>query len=129
MTEINRLKFLKIALFVVGLIFTVAIYPLTIYWPSGWVWHEGQSEYLQMILGVYFTLGVFLLIASRNPLAHRSLIWFTVWSSFVHGCIMLVQSFVYPNQMGHLSGDVPGLLIIALVLYFLMPREKGINKL
>ena len=48
-------------------------------------------EYEQMILGVYATLGVFLLIASRNPLRHRSLIWFTVWSSVVHAGIMTVQ--------------------------------------
>lgn len=124
MSEINRMKYLKIALFVVGLIFTFAIYPLTILWPSGWSWNPGQSEYLQMILGIYFTLGVFLMMASRNPLAHRSLIWFTVWSSFVHGGIMGIQAIVYPNQMGHLSGDVPALLIVALVLAFLMPRGK-----
>lgn len=124
MSEANRLKYLKFALFVVGIIFIFAIYPLTILWPSGWSWNPGQSEYLQMILGIYFTLGVFLIIASRNPLAHRSLIWFTVWSSLVHGGIMGVQSFVYPNQIGHLSGDVPALLIVALVLAFLMPREK-----
>ncbi len=124
MTEANRLKYLKIALFIVGVIFTFAIYPLTIFWPSGWSWHVGQSEYLQMIIGIYFTLGVFLIIASRNPLAHRSLIWFTVWSSFVHAGIMGVQSFVYPNQIGHLYGDVSALLIVGLVLAYLMPREK-----
>ncbi len=124
MSETNRLKYLKIALFVVGAIFAFAIYPLTIVWPSGWSWHSGQSAYLQMILGIYFTLGVFLMIASRNPLAHRSLIWFTVWSSLVHGGIMGVQSFVYQNQIGHLGGDVPALLIVAGVLAFLMPRES-----
>ena len=124
MSEINRMKYLKIALFVVGVIFTFGIYPLTILWPSGWSWNPGQSEYLQMILGIYFTLGIFLMMASRNPLAHRSLIWFTVWSSFVHGGIMAVQSIVYPNQIGHLSGDVPALIIVALVLAFLMPRGK-----
>jgi len=120
----TNIKYLKIALFVVGMIFTFAIYPLTIFWPAGWSWHVGQSEYLQMILGIYFTLGVFLIIASRNPLAHRSLIWFTVWSSLVHGGIMAVQSIVYPNHIGHLFGDVPALLLVALVLSVLMPRES-----
>lgn len=124
MSEINRMKYLKIALFVVGAIFAFAIYPLTILWPSGWAWHPGQSEYLQMIIGIYFTLGIFLMLASRDPLANRSLIWFTVWSSLVHGGIMAIQSFVYPNQMGHLIGDVPALFIVALVLGFLMPRGK-----
>lgn len=123
MSEINRMRYLKIALFIVGVIFTFAVYPLTILWPSGWSWNPGQSEYLQMIIGIYFTLGIFLMIASRNPLAHRSLIWFTVWSSLVHGCIMGVQAIVYPQHIGHLLGDVPALLIVALVLAFLMPRE------
>src|SRR6185369_14670231 len=88
MVEADRIKYMRIALLLVGLIFLIGVYPLTIIWPSGWAWHQGQSEYLQMILGVYATLGVFLLIASRDPLAHRSLIWFTVWSSVVHGAIM-----------------------------------------
>jgi hypothetical protein len=78
-----------------------------------------------MIMGVYGTLGVFLLIASRNPRAHKSLIWFTVWSSIVHGAIMGVEAVVDPTERGHLVGDVPALFIIAIVLGVLMPRGKG----
>ena len=116
MTEADRIKYLRIALLLVGLIFTFGIYPLTILWPAGWSWHMGQSDYLQMILGMYATLGVFLMIASRKPLAHMSLIWFTVWSSVVHGGIMAVQSFQDPMHRGHLLGDVPALLVVAAVL-------------
>lgn len=88
-----RIKYLRIALQIVGVVFIFGIYTLSIVWPSGWVWHTGHtSHYLQMILGVYATLGVFLLIASRKPLAHLSLIWFTVWSSVVHAAIMAVQA-------------------------------------
>lgn len=122
MFETNRLGYLRIALFVVGLVFIVGVYPLTIFWPSGWVWHAGQSEYLQMIMGIYATLGVFLIIASRNPLAHRSLIWFTIWSSVVHGGIMAIQASTDARHIGHLYGDVPALLIVAAVLAVLMPR-------
>src|SRR5215467_11638123 len=106
MTESAHLKYLQVALLAVGLIFIFGIYPLTIIWPSGWSWNTGQSEYLQMILGIYATLGAFLVIASRDPLAHRSLIWFTVWSSVVHGGIMAVQSVANAHYMGHLWGDV-----------------------
>ena len=77
----QRLSVLRTVLLVVGLIFLVGIYPLSRLWPSGWSWGTGPSHYLMMILGIYATLGVFLIIASRNPLAHRSLIGFTVWSS------------------------------------------------
>jgi len=122
MTDATRLKSLKAALVIVGIIFIAGIYLLGIVWPSGWVWHPGQSDYLMMIIGVYATLGVFLLVAARDPLAHRSLIWFTVWSSVVHGLIMLVQSFTSPGGHGHLLGDVPALFIVAAVLAALTPR-------
>ncbi len=116
MNEADHLKYLKIALVLVGIIFIAGIYPLMMIWPSGWSWHAGHSDYPLMIIGVYATLGVFLIIAARNPLAHLSLIWFTVWSSVVHGGIMAVQAFVYPEHHGHLLGDVPALLIVAIVL-------------
>ena len=122
MAESHHTKYLRIALLLVGLIFTVGIYPLTIIWPSGWSWHTGHSDYLQMILGIYATLGVFLLVASRNPLAHLSLIWFTVWSSVVHAGIMAAQSLANPEHMAHLWGDVPALLVVAAVLALLTPR-------
>lgn len=122
MSTNDRVRVLRFALVIVGLIFIFAILPLNRIWPSGWSWHtEGRSYYLEMILGIYATLGVFLIAASRNPLAHRSLIWFTVWSSVVHGGVMAVQSFA-PGQMGHLWGDVPALFFVAAVLALLMPR-------
>ncbi len=119
----NGLRPLRVALVAIGIIFIVGIYPLTILWPSGWAWHMGgQSMYLQMILGIYATLGVFLLRAARNPLQNLSLIWFTVWSSVVHGTIMAAQALAYPEHRGHLLGDVPALLVIAIVLAVLTPR-------
>src|SRR5262249_1726486 len=123
--EPMRITYLRIALRVVGVAFIVGIYTLTMIWPSGWSWHTGHHtpHYLQMILGVYATLGIFLLLASRNPLAHLSLIWFTVWSSVVHGVIMGAQALATPEQLGHLWGDVPFLFLIAAVLAFLTPRR------
>jgi hypothetical protein len=126
MDETARIKYLKVALVLVGAFCVVGVYPLTIVWPSGWAWHaEGQSLYLQMIIGIYATLGVFLIIAARNPLEHLSLIWFAVWSSVVHGGIMAIQAIVYPQHIGHLYGDVPVLLVAAAVFAFLTPRGKG----
>lgn len=69
-----------------------------------------------MIVGVYATLGVFLIRAAANPAANRSLIWFAVWSSIVHGAIMGVQSLAGREHIGHLLGDVPALLLAAIVL-------------
>ena len=127
MADSDRVKYLRIALLVVGLIFTFGIYPLTILWPSGWSWNAGQSEYLQMLLGIYAALGVFLVIASRNPLAHRSLIWFTVWSSVVHGGIMAAQSLANTQYMGHLCGDVLALFVVAVILALFTPRGAAVR--
>jgi MFS superfamily sulfate permease-like transporter len=124
MNEADRIRYLRVALVVVGLIFIFGLWPLTIVWPSGWSWHaEGRSYYLEMILAIYATLGVFLILAARDPLAHRSLIWFTVWSSIAHGGIMAVQSFSGDHNIGHLWGDVSALFAVALVLALLTPRE------
>ena len=121
----TRIFYLRIALIAFGLIFVLTIYPLTILWPSGWAWGHGHSHYAMMIVGVYATLGVFLILAARDPLNHRSLIWFTVWSSVVHGAIMAVQSIQDPIENGHLIGDVPALFLVAIVIGLLMPRSTA----
>ncbi len=70
MSESNRLKYLKFALQVFAVLFIFGFYPLTVVWPSGWAWHAGQSEYLQMLTAIYATLGVLLWPASRDPVRH-----------------------------------------------------------
>jgi hypothetical protein len=127
MNESNRIKYLRVALWVFGLICILGFWPLTQIWPSGWAWHtEGRSYYLEMIIGIYATLGIFLILAARDPLKNLSLIWFTVWSSVVHGAIMAVQAFDGMQNMGHLYGDVLALFVAAAVLAFLAPRQATI---
>ncbi len=121
MADERRLTNLRIALILVGAIFLLGIYPLMIIWPSGWTWHTGHSDYPMMIVGVYATLGVFLILAARKPLENLSLIWFTVWSSAVHAAIMAIQAFE-PGHHEHFIGDVPALLFVAVLLGVLTPR-------
>ena len=120
----NHDKPLRIALLIVGLIFLVGLLPLTMIWPAGFMWEPRQSEYEQMIIGVYAVLGIFLIIASRDPAEHRSLIWFTVWSSLIHGLIMLAQALRDPVERPNLMGDVPALILIAVVLAALMRTAR-----
>ena len=120
----NQDKPLRIALLIVGLIFLVGLLPLTMIWPAGFMWEPRQSEYEQMIIGVYAVLGLFLIIASRDPAEHRSLIWFTVWSSLIHGLIMLAQALRDPLERPNLMGDVPALILIAVVLAALMRTAR-----
>ena len=121
MTDLERLNYLTLALRAVGLIAIFGFYPLTVFWPSGWSWSSGRSEYLEMIIAIYATLGVFLLVASRNPSQHLGLVSFTIWSSIVHGGVMAVQALLDPMHVHHLYGDVPALFVIAAVLAFLSP--------
>jgi len=125
MNDTTRELLLKTALVVFGAIFFL-VYPLGLVWPSGWVWHGGEGRYyLQMICGLYAVLGAFLIMAARNPSEHRSLILFTIWSSIVHALIMAVQSFSDAHEMGHLLGDVPALLLVAVVLWVLLPSKQA----
>lgn len=122
----DREKLLRIALIIIGLIFIFGIYLLMMIWPSGWRWIPNQPEYEQMILGIYATLGVFLLMAVRNPEKHKSLIDFTMWSSAVHAGIMAYQAYIDPLEKGHFIGDIPALFIVAIVLGLLRPQiAKG----
>jgi len=122
----NRERALKALLVLVGLIFLLGVYPLMMFlWPSGWRWQPHQLEYEQMILGVYATLGVFLLLAARNPAANRSLIAFTAWSSLVHAAIMTVQAFQNAGEHGHLMGDIPALVVVGVALLVLAPAKPG----
>lgn len=124
----KRLGYLKIALYVIGVLFIAGVPAMMMWiWPSGWGWNPAQPEYEQMIMGIYMTLGVFLVLAARNPLAHASLIWFAVWSSIVHGGIMLVQAIVDESERANLLGDVPALFLVAIVLWYLMPKGDSVR--
>jgi hypothetical protein len=121
----SRENLLKLSLKAFGIIF-LFIYPLGLVWPAGWVWHGGEgSYYLQMICGVYFVLGIYLIRAASNPSEHRSLIGFTVWSSVIHAVIMGVQAVTDGHELGHLIGDVPALLLVAGVLGYLSSGQAA----
>ena len=116
----DRERYLRMALKLFGAIFII-VYFLMKFWPSGWQWMPNQHEHQQMILGVYATLGVFLILASKRPLENLSLIWFTVWSSWVHAGIIAVQAFM-GQRGGHLFGNLPALVLVGVVLAVLTPK-------
>ena len=104
----RRERVLKIVLVVVGLLFCAAVYPLILM--------VRQDPALAMMMSLYATLGVFLLIASRNPSAHRSLIAFTAWSSFAHAGLMSIQAFLNMIARRELIGSAVFTLIgVALI--------------
>ena len=127
MAEESKAKLLKIFLIITGIFFIIGIYPMmNIIAPESWGWTPRQSEYEEMIIIIYATLGVFLILAAKNPSDHRSLLWFTVWSSITHGGIMAYQAITSEGGHEHanLFGDVPALFAVAIVLWFLMPTRR-----
>src|SRR5580658_8715670 len=115
----TRERVLKVLLVLVGLLFRVALYPLT---------RLSQPEVgEQMLGGVYGTLGVFLLLAVRNPSANRSLIAFTAWSSLAHAAVMAVQATHNLIPRGDLLMAVLPLVIIGLAMIALAPPKPGPN--
>ena len=118
-------KPLRIALIAIGLVYVVGLYPLTVIWTDGFMWMPRQAEYEQMILATFAVLGVFLLLASRAPAEHRSLIAFAAWSSLVHGLVMLVQALRDPMERANMYGDIPALILVGGVLLFLNRRSAA----
>ena len=110
---------LKVVLVVVGVIFCALAYPLIMF--------VKQEPALAMSFSVYVTLGIFLLFASRNPSANRSLIAFTAWSSFVHAILMVGQTFAGLIARGELIGSVV-LVVIGIALIVLAPAKQGVER-
>ena len=116
----NRERALKLFLVLVGLLFSAGIYPLTVS-----LWKMNQSDYGDdMMLSLYFALGIFLLMAVRNPSANRSLIAFAAWSSFAHGAVMAVLAFQIPNERRDLLIAVAVLCVIGVALIVLAPAKR-----
>jgi hypothetical protein len=115
----RRERALKVVLVVVGLIFCALVYPLTMF--------VRQEPALAMMLSLYVTLGIFLLLAARNPSANRSLIAFTAWSSFAHAALMGLQAFRNLIPRGELFG-VAVLVIIGVALIALAPARQPVER-
>ena len=115
---------LKVVLVVVGLLFSAGVYPLI-----GSVLHPADSDTGDtMMLSLYVALGIFLLIAVRNPSAHRSLIAFAAWSSFAHAVAMSILGLEIPIQrVGFLVGSAV-LVVIGVALIALAPTKQGVER-
>ena len=113
----GRERALKVLLIMVGLLFCAGVYPLLMF--------LYQVPELPMMLSLYVALGIFLLLAARNPSANRSLIAFTAWSSFAHAAVMMAQSYRLVSERAHLLGGSAALVIIGGALIALAPAKES----
>jgi len=112
----RRERALKVVLVLVGLLFTALVYPMVLF--------VKQEPALAMMMSLYVTLGIFLILAARNPSANRSLITFTAWSSFAHAAVMSLQAFRNFIARGELIGSA-ALVVIGVVLIALAPAKQS----
>jgi hypothetical protein len=122
----RRERALKVVLVLVGLLFLAGIYPLMTTVRSAW--QANNEDSTPMMLSLYVTLGVFLVLAARNPSAHRSLIAFTAWSSFAHAAVMSAMAV-------HVTSAREGLLmvgallgVIGIALIVLAPAKQPLDQ-
>ncbi len=112
----SRKRVLQIVLVVTGILFLATAYPLVVF--------LRDEPALSMMFCLYVTLGVFVLLAVRNPSEHRSLIGFTAWSSLVHAVVMGYQAMAGMVMRGELIGS--GVLaVIGVLLVVLAPRKQN----
>jgi hypothetical protein len=114
----SRERALKVVLVLVGLLFTAMICPLVLF--------VKQEPALAMMMSLYVTLGIFLIMAVRNPSANRSLIAFTAWSSLAHAVFMAGQAFANLIARGELIGSVV-LVVIGIAFIALAPSGKTVE--
>ena len=116
----RRERALKVVLVLVGLLFTALVYPLLMF--------VRQEPALAMMMSLYVTLGIFLLLAARNPSAYRSLIAFTAWSSFVHAVAMSILGLeIASHRVGFLVGSAV-LVVIGVALIALAPAKGSVER-
>src|ERR1700756_4066959 len=115
----RRERALKVVLVLVGLLFTAMVYPLVLF--------VKQEPALAMMMSLYVTLGIFLLLASRNPSAHRSLIAFAAWSSFAHAAVMSFQALLNMIARRELIGSAV-FAVIGIALVALAPAKKSVER-
>jgi hypothetical protein len=115
----NRERVLKVVLVVVGLLFCAGVYPMILM--------AKQDPALAMMMSLYVTLGVFLLLASRDPSSHRSLIAFAAWSSVAHAAVMGVQAYLNLIARRELFG-VATFGVIGIALIALAPAKPSVER-
>jgi drug/metabolite transporter superfamily protein YnfA len=115
----NRERALKVVLVVVGLLFCAGVYPMILM--------AKQDPALAMMMSLYVTLGVFLLLASRDPSSHRSLIAFAAWSSVAHAGLMSFQALLNMIARRELIGSAV-FAVIGIALIALAPAKQGVER-
>ena len=120
----TRERALKVVMVLVGLLFVAGVYPIV-----DSLGHMNAADRGMMgddmMLSLYVTLGVFLLLAVRNPAAHRSLIAFAAWSSFAHAIVMSTLGFEVPSERTGFLGGSAVLVVIGVVLLVLLPAKHA----
>jgi hypothetical protein len=79
-----------------------------------------------MLFIIYLVWGVFFFLAAREPLAYVSFLKFTMWANLFHVLLMAVQAGAMMDRYwSKWFTDIPFLLILAVGIYFWLPRRQS----
>lgn len=119
-----RERALKVVMVLVGLLYTAAIYPIVMA-----LRHPTPADDTgdTMMMSLYFTLGIFLLLAARNPPEHRDVIAFTAWSNFAHAVVMTYLGFYIPEEKTGFIAASGILVAIGVALLALSPSKRTVE--
>jgi hypothetical protein len=123
----RRERALKVGLVLVGLVFSAGIYPLVTSVRDGW--QANKEDALPMALSLYVTLGIFLLLAARNPSANRAVIAFAAWANIAHAAVMAVMAVHLPIEREDLLIAAAVFAFIGLILIVLAPGKQPVERL
>jgi predicted MFS family arabinose efflux permease len=115
-----RERALKIVLVLVGLLFIAGIYFIGMD-----LWRPGNEPTGTMMLSLYVTLGIFLLLAARNPSAYRTLIAYAGWANIAHATVMALMAIHPASDRGDLLMGTAIFLPIGVVLLALAPAKQS----
>ena len=114
-----RERALNAALVVIGLLFAAGVIPLMMFF--------SREPAVSMIMSIYVTLGIFLLLAVRDPAANRSLIAFGGWANLAHAGVMAAQEYRNVIERRELAGVVV-FAVVGVVLVALAPAKRSVER-
>jgi hypothetical protein len=123
----KRERLTQIVLVIVGLVNLALIYFLYVdLRHSNWLLVQ-KNECDPMFLSFFIPVGVFLLLAVKRPLEHRSMIALVAWWNISHGTVMAIQTVeAWMHGVHRNFADVIIFLVIGVVLLVLLPAKREV---
>jgi hypothetical protein len=116
----------QIVIAVIGLLCLGTLYPLfRDLWRSHWLLQMHGNDLEPMFLSFAVGLGFFLILAARNPAAHRFFIAFAAVANLLHSAVMAIETLeAWSHGVRRNYLDVIIFAVIGAILLIAMPSKR-----